>query len=475
MRLLLIIRYSFHVTSIYQNVILGNGPVGRIAALNKSLTSKENILVLDAGTHLEKLMTRVSLDSNINYISHSTAPSLVDPLKGVWYGSVQDFSIKQYVEFSYQFMSPDVIVAARNKLIEYLSIRNFDFERNLPNRNFRFGSFLPFSVDKNVNQFSKVIKDPYLRKINKQLWSDGKIQIRLNSVVTKLIPNKKYIEVEYLDSNNNLSYLLANNVYIALGTIETTRLLLNSSTSSKVFSNRWLGHNLSDHLSLNLGNFTTLHMNRALSLFARRRSIDGNLLWPRLQLANTKDTERPRSFVHATHFRFSEKTNILFYRFLRKLKLENLYIKKSINGEFRLYLSIEKENDFKNRIEMRNLDGNPISMIQIYFGVSEGELKRIVDLAATYIDQLSSLGIIEESSFVDHVSKKQAGYVLETASHPSGTYRMSSTPDQGVVDSSSRLWSDPRIRLLGAGTFPRAFSIHPTFPSMLLAILASQD
>jgi hypothetical protein len=463
------------MTIVYQNVILGNGPVGRIAALNKSLTSSENILVLDAGTHLDKLITRISVDSNINYISHSTAPSLVDPAKSVWYGAIQDLSIKEYVEFSYQFMSPDMIMDARNRVIEYLAIRNFDFESNLPNRDFGFGSLMPFAVDKHINQFSKVIKDPYLRKINRHLRSDGKIQIRLNSVVTKLIPKDKYIEIEYVDANNNLQYLLANKVYIALGTIETTRLLLNSQTSSKVFQNRWLGHNLSDHLSLNLGTHKTLHMNRVLSLFARRRSSDGNLLWPRLQLADNKDTERSRSFVHATHFRFSKETNNLFYKFLRRYKLENLYIKKQMNGEFRLYISVEKENNFKNRIEIVSGDSNPIPMIQIYFGVSEGEMKRILDLATTYIDHLSSLGIIEEGFFVDHIGKNLASYVIETASHPSGTYRMSSAPNQGVVDSSSRLWLDPRIRLLGAGTFPRAFSIHPTFPSMLLAILASRD
>ena len=61
---------------------------------------------------------------------------------------------------------------------------------------------------------------------------------------------------------------------------------------------------------------------------------------------------------------------------------------------------------------------------------------------------------------------------MQSGSHPSGTYRMSISPNEGIINPNSELHKHGNIFVLGAGGFPRSAATHPTFTAMALAVLS---
>jgi choline dehydrogenase-like flavoprotein len=176
-----------------------------------------------------------------------------------------------------------------------------------------------------------------------------------------------------------------------------------------------------------------------------------------------------RSFVHLDHFTFDGKIPIIF-RILRRIGKENFYFARKKSGSFDLNIFTEKTNEAGNEIRLsKGSDFTEYIDIDFYINSSEIELLKFCGeyWAKVIVDFLGKDFQKKQYLFNDNDIKSK----IHAGSHPSGTYRMSSKWTSGIVNEKSELWQDNRIRVLGSGVYPIASVTHPTYTSLILALL----
>jgi hypothetical protein len=255
-----------------------------------------------------------------------------------------------------------------------------------------------------------------------------------------------------------------------LGTIENTRLVLNSKKELNLANNPYLGKFLSDHLSFSISKIGSNNINKVIRDFSLTTALDGTLLWPRISMeAKSSNQQEIGSFIHGSHFELNDSPP-LFYKLLRRVKKENYFFYKAKTGSFQLNFFLEKLNDSLNSIEIDFFTECEIAPIKIKFNVSDDEFNSHLEIAQNYFNSLKDLyGFTEDINNFPFKVKNLSKSHLSTSVHPSGTYRMSLNPEQGVINTKSEIWDDSRIRILGGGALPRASFTHPTLISMVLA------
>lgn len=461
----------------YENIVLGDGPISRtlVRSLNKTFSGQ--VLIIDAGERLSELVNKISVKSNIFYDSHLRTPSfhLHDDSR-IWYGGCQgwpteDTKTKSKESLPISFSNPRFIKIIK-ELSRELGFHNFNFFTSKVNLALRKKYFSVSTNSAIEFIYCKILKQPSLEKFNNVNSKNKKNVYLTNIIITKIEPFPTYVEVIGINSIGQKISFKARQIHMALGTIENTRILLNSAESLNLSNNQYLGRFLSDHLSISVSNIKSSNIAKIIRDFSRTRTFDGSLLWPRIRLKNYLKTENsPRSFIHASHFTFYNSTPFI-YRLLKKLNYTNYYFSNKKEGEFQLNFFFEKSNSIHNSIKIEKVTKFEIPSIILSFKVDDCEIKSYSKIANSYFNFMHdvyslSQGPQELSLVFDGNSKEN----YRTAVHQSGTYRMSLSPSNGVVNSNSELWSDTRIRVLGAGVLPRSSATHPTFISMALARL----
>jgi hypothetical protein len=461
--------------TIFDNIILGDGPISRTLLYHLNNCSIQNVLVLDAGNRIEELVEKIEIVSNFNYDSPLRAPSFhIAEKSRVWFGGCQGWpssdSLGKSIDSLPIAIEGQEYLDVINKILKELRIFNYDpttsrlfFSLERKYRNLK-------NIDKLSFTYCKVLNDPYLKRIMKKNKKDSKNTFASKIIITKIIPESEYVRLIGVDSFGRKVKFLGKNIHLSLGTIENTRLLLNSQKELNLGSNQYLGNFLSDHLSISIRKISTKNVSKIVRDFSRTSTLDGSLLWPRVSLGPSHVNQfQVRSFVHASHFEFDGKIPLL-YKFLRKIRKENYFFYWAKTGSFQLNFFFEKLNNINNSITLRSFTEYDIAPIRIAFNILEDEYLILSQVAGEYLQLLN-----EKYSFTVCLNNlisefnKNLKSDLRASVHPSGTYRMSINQDFGVVNNYSELWNDSRIRVLGAGVLPRSSSTHPTLISMTLA------
>jgi hypothetical protein len=359
-----------------------------------------------------------------------------------------------------------------NNLLRELGIFNYNFFTSKLN----FSLQKKYKLAKKINNleyiYCKILKDPYLRKLAKKNTKNIKNTFISKIIITKINPENKYVELIGIDQFGEKVKFTGKRIHLALGTIENTRLILNSKKELNLLNNKYLGRFLSDHLSISISEINSNDITKVIRDFSRTTTLDGSLLWPRMSIETIdKNGKNIRSFAHGSHFVFNGSTPI-FYKFLRKIKKENYFFNKKKTGSFQLNFFFEKLNSIENSIELESNTEYEIAPIKIKFNIDQDEGDLQLEIAKNYFKSLKEIYSLTQNindflSKFDKIGKSD----LRSSVHPSGTYRMSINSEVGVVNTKSELWNDSRIRILGSGVLPRASSTHPTLISMMLARL----
>ena len=460
---------------IYENIVIGDGPVGRILH-SQLLASRSESLKIDAGVGLKLLTNKIFVDSNINYTAKHKAPSLNKSASDYfWAGGCQGWP-KEDLDVNEINSLPLGDLTSRffeleESVAKTLRIKNFDFKDDVPIIRFNNKNNSDNSTSK---IYAKVLTDPHMMKINK-FSSKFKNSTLSDIVVTRIFAHKNYVMILGFDALNfSEKQFRCRRLHLCLGTIENTRLLMNSSKELNLTGNQYLGKFLSDHLSLQFGTYSTGNLASVIREHARIKTFDGFRIWPRIKLQPSTEHDRGRSFAHIDQFNFSGSIPKR-YKLARKAGYENLFYSSRQSGSFDLNLFLEKSNEAGNKIFIENKSEVDIPQLNIEFNLSETELIQVNKLGYEYESvlrqKLPDMSRVPGSAGTEFKLQRE----IHAGSHPSGTYRMSKMSDQGVVNRKSELWTDSRIRVLGAGVFPRASATHPTFPSMVLALLGMES
>lgn len=457
---------------IFDHIILGDGPVSRI--VQSSVTSGgENCLVLDCGSGLNLLLENLQIQSNVNYVAKKMAPSLNDAGSDfMWAGGLQGWPEEDWLSNRTGGL-PDLELrdqynSATMHLKKLLGVYNFEFKRDMPIFSTNILRRVLFPNLRKI--YCKILADPSMSDLKQISEQNPLIEIVDTFIATKIVPHPDFVRVEgmCLNSNSRL-YFDCKRLHLALGTVENTRILLNSKRELNLEKNSFLGRYLSDHLTFIWGTFTTQNLPRVIRHFSRPKTSDGNSIWPRVKFASRHDENESSSFAHLDDFRFDGRIPI-FYRILRRLRKEHFYFTFAKSGYFNLNLFVEKKNEHSNFIEVKDSPNFGIPSAKIFFEIGQPELDALYALSSKMeaAIRLSFPDIIRVSdSKIDVLSRVE----IQAGTHASGTYRMSVRHEDGVINQKSELWSDNRIRVLGAGAFPVASATHPTFTSMALALI----
>jgi hypothetical protein len=458
---------------LYEHIIVGDGPVSRILQA-EILSRGSEFLVLDSGIGLRQLTGGIEVDSNINYVAKKVAPSFHELGSNFyWAGGCQGWPSRDFGTENGQGLPQNPnsaeYKAAVKRVNNLLRVWNFNFYSNLPFFDFNLQSGFR---NRNIEKFyCKVLKDPKLTRLHKKVLKSKSSSYNNNFVLNKIVPSNDFITVHGFDPETNAEMKFdCKTLSLCLGAIENTRVLLLSSKELGLDKNKNLGKNLSDHLAFKYATIHTSNLPRMIREFARPKTVDGGRLWPRLKSSDQGMDHLSNSFVHVDQFCFDEGIPLSF-KVLRRLGKENFYFSRKRSGTFDLNIFSEKRNDVRNSLELIKGKSHDLSKLRIRFMIEESEAKELLVIGKYWGEVLKSEyeGEIGEFSMIPDV--KALYSAIHAGSHPSGVHRMSITPEDGVINPSSELWTEPRVRIMGSGSYGRASCTHPTYTSMVLGVL----
>ena len=131
--------------------------------------------------------------------------------------------------------------------------------------------------------YAKITNDPFLKrlKLNEQ------IDTLHNFVVTSIEPSKGLLFVHGFDYPSLQEIIITTReVYVANGTFEATRLILNSKNFGLKFNENFIGKYLSDHLTLPFAEYATDNLDFFLRYFEKHKTVDQKYIWYPLFLLN---------------------------------------------------------------------------------------------------------------------------------------------------------------------------------------------
>ncbi len=462
---------------VYNHIIVGDGPVSRVLQ-GEILSCGSECLVLDSGIGLRQLTEGIEINSNINYVAKNVAPSFNELGSNFfWAGGCQGWPSKDFGSENAQGLPQNPNSKEYRKAIRKVNRRlrvwNFNFRSNQPylkfNRKKRF-------KNGNVERiYCKVLKDPKLIKLHKKVLKSNSISFNDTFVLSRIVPSNDFITLHGFDPRTNLNTIFhCKTLSLSLGAIENTRVLLLSRKELGLDKNKHLGRNLSDHLAFKYATIHTSNLPRIIRDYARPKTADGGKLWPRLKSAEFEMSLLSDSFVHMDQFCFDDDIPFV-YRVLRRLGKENYYYSRARPGSFHLNVFSEKRNDEANLLEL--IKGTPENppKLRINFMVEESEVEELLAVGKYWGEVLKSEYESEVGDFSLIPDNRTIYGLIHAGSHPSGVYRMSTSPEHGVINPSSELWTEPRVRILGSGSYGRASSTHPTYTSMVLGVLGLKE
>ena len=436
-------------------LILGSGILGTYA-LSK-LDSQSRIGLIDAGDALIGLKD-VEISSNLSYTSNAIRHSFNASVGQIWGGATMgwpDFGQSDTGGIPNLPISDIELHKFENIARSKLSIQKKKYRR--------FQDSYPTDDSYFQNIYADISNDIFLNKINK-LNKKHKNFTRLDNVVAiKILNRKNNLEIIAKNYSDDVIFTIATKkIILAMGTIENTRILLNSADQLEVFGNKFLGTNLADHLGVNLGEYKLLS-----SIFSSENTMEFKRIsqnkWPRLRLVN-KNIEVD-SFAHV--IKVNEPS--LPYKMEKYISKLGVRRHQSLKGKtVQIQLFIEKVNDFNCKIFSVEKPSEDLLKIGIDFNLQSSELRTINAIAKKYNDFLITNKYAEKCESLEFIESR----AITTACHPSGTLRMAASSELGLVSKKSLLFSNKNVMVLGAGVLPRAAAIHPTLVSMAIAELA---
>ena len=140
----------------------------------------------------------------------------------------------------------------------------------------------------------------------------------------------------------------------------------------------------------------------------------------------------------------------------------------------RIHLRIDTEQlpDPESRILLTDeLDANGVPRVAIDWRVSAAERRTVVRATELLVKELDERGIGDLEGLDDPFDPERPwGELRGDSFHMMGGTRMAKSPDEGVVDTDSRVFGTENVYVAGASVFPTGGMANPTLTLIALAL-----
>jgi len=356
----------------------------------------------------------------------------------------------------------------------------------------RSAKWPPFSMRNIAHVLGSTIRGPGL-----DVWVDATVsRFRLSEYghvcnVTAVGPSGAELDIE------------ADEVVIAAGAIESTRLLLllDAQHHNRVFEPEdLLGCYLFDHLSITAAEIVPINVTALNEIFGVSFD-DGGMRDLRIEPSTVlRTTNRmPGAFAHITAlsptdsgftalravFRDLQRNSSLPWRKIGALNRDLgwlaraawwRYVKQRLlyprHSKFELMAVIEQMPSERNRItlarEKQDAFGNPMTKIVWRANEEDHDTFRNLQKAlCVWWGQSSFAKLARLQETPEHLWRERLNSGSDIY-HPGGTTRMGRSPSTGIVDANLRTFRVRNLHVVSTSTFPSGGSSNPTF--MLIAV-----
>jgi choline dehydrogenase-like flavoprotein len=327
----------------------------------------------------------------------------------------------------------------------------------------------------------------------------------LNATVVGIdrLPGTARVErLRFLGLNGRSGQVRATVVVLAAGTVENTRLLLNSEFRR---ASPALGRYFMEHPHVPVGLLSYRDLARLLPGWAVLQRLGRVAVRPKF--LPTPAYQRERDILNASialemrcgpdcpHRALGDLTRAIRAReapaiaraagrvLVSPRRAGATVYRKSRgrpgcrgHGGIVLYSRSEQEPNPESRIELgpeRDVLGVPKATVS--WRLTDRDRRTVVDFAGLVGEQLRRLGAVGPTRPEWLVEPQGWSELLRGGPHHSGTTRMSDSPATGVVDRNSRVHGADNLYVVGPAVFPTGGYANPMYTTVALALRAADE
>lgn len=471
-------------------VVIGAGPIG-IYTAERLIRLGHKVTLVESG-NLEKESSLISRDSYL-FKSKSAMPPNVHRVGGgsnYWHARFGEFLDEDFqnidgldvdgwpypksaLSLHYKTISQEL---TGNALSDDEYLDNFmphlkkELHPDLALRLFRFAEEFSF-VDKlagfRKNQNFTLITDCRVDSISPAGNLDG----------------AKY--VCKLNSNSGIKEIHATEIIICAGTLQSTKLILNSKNLIGVNDKKIAGRNLMEHLEGFIGTikipkshfelankFVLSHANRLSGFnagvgFRLNSNFQPSSELPSLHL---ELRSRPRIITASSHIGSSKVPNPLqiLERVFKLISQKILEIVDLLMG-VRTYGLWAKSEEFGNYDSRVYISAQTSGEVLVYdHQVSNLTYSKLFEVIEILVPKVAEMFTAKITTY-EWVKNQRRNPRFETNWHPMGTLPMGSNVETSICDPDLQLHSNEGVYILSSAVFNRGSNGNPTFTTLALA------
>ena len=454
-------------TNFFDYTVVGSGPAGITLSLQLARKNKKVLLIEAGGLYFSEnsqLFYKGETFGDKYFQLDITRLRYFGGSSGHWAGACRTLD---EVDFQSWPISKKSLDNFEKKAKEILNIKG-----NFYSKQSEFNNFNNINLLRSDVQFG----EKYKSKIEKS----NNIFLLLNSPLLQIIPDKQnYKKVrEILINVNNLKKekIKINNLVLATGGIENSRILLWSRYLSK---NNFLEN-------LPIGNYWNEHPAGEIAQFVSERTKDdplikkflGSMIAPVPEFINKNNINNIRldfleyGDITKKYFKHYIKDLVCLAPNFGKKVFESVYKKQPVHCFAVVKFSAEQKPSFENRIQLsNNLDSNGIPKVSLHWNIDDDVFESLEILLQNLGEQLikKEYGRIGIDRYVFDKSFKNSKDIFASHHHIGGTV-MGIEKNNSVVDKNFKVHDVDNLYILGSSIFKSGGHANPTFSIVQLSL-----
>lgn len=489
----------------YDYTIIGSGAAGILLAVK--LTEKgKRVLMIEAG-HFEEDVQRQALNKIIQTGKEleSSEHGRMRALGGTtiaWGGQSLpfypiDFSKRDWVENSGWPLPIEEVQLYYNEANRFMGVDEVDYEDDV----FSMLSMKKqsFNRDELWYHFSKWAPEPNFKKLYYNTL-ERSVTVLYNVVATRINVNDSKLadNIELVNFKAEKATIPVNNVLIATGSIEASRLLLASDAQiAGGLGNHsgWLGKCFMEHPCIEIGIVsppnqyklqqafnTHLYKKRKYSVrisLAAKAQCEQKVLNASMGIMFDYNDGRVDPYIEVRKYLHEKKINSIPSLFANMgaylLSAKALLFDKLIykhNARARAVVMMEQEPLKESAITLSDeVDVVGMRKVSLNWQISHKTWDTVVYASGVLKRELKRLGFgdLKVHEHINDANTNWASHLTDVNHHMGGT-RMSKTQDEGVVSTDLQVWGHPNIYVCSCSVFPTVSHSNPTLTMMALCI-----